>query len=1002
MRTSLRILVACLLFAAAACGASPEAKKARHLENGDKFFEQKQYKEAAIEYANVLKIDANDKDANKKLALVYSAAGEPATELPFLLKAKSIDPADIDLRLRIARLQLVFEKTRESRDELEFVLGKDPQNMEALFLLAESAKTPHEITDAIERLNAAGPAQGNPRHAVALGQLYFKKGDFSKAENSFLDALTGESNLMEAHVGLGDLAAIRKDFYQAEQEYKAAADLAPDVSTVHMRLADFYVFMGKSELAKSVLEDTLERSPEFLPAMYRLARIALREGDLDNCSKVVEKVLQKDPGDLEAKTLQAQVLLTRKHPAEAEKILLEITNARPDLAIPNFLMGLAVMGRWDLAGARSFFERALDQDPLLMDAALRLAEVNIRMGFNDSANEMLNKLLDRDRGNLEAISLLSESARTSAEIKSAIKRLEPLQFQFGDDSRFNIALASLHLKNNSLEKMEEILKRVLIGDPKSVQAHLLMAQFFLRKNDPGEAEKELLKAARAAPPASGAQIMLAEFYYGRKNTDEAKKILADILAKSPDFFPASFALARIAFEERDFAETERLVEAVLKKNPAHLDALILKGQNNLANNKTVEALRDFDAALKLSPLSTNALYLAGLAHLQSGDTAGAKSSFSEAIRIQPDFFDPRIALAELEITSGAFQTAIKHLEFLLEKGSKEPSLYLLLGSAYMGGNDPVKAGLFLQQYAQAKPGDLRGKHLLCVSLKAQGKRSEAISCFEEMVEASPDAVEPLTQLVSIDLSEGKKDRALERVMRQIETSPGNRQIASADKQLAGLYQLLGRVHFVRNEFGQAEKAYLKAMDIDPSAFQNVVELIQVYTTAKEYDKAAPLVAEAVNRHPGDTSILMLAGTFYQQINSFSKARETYEALLAAKPDFAPAANNLAYIYCEQLGDTEKALRLAGTAREGAPDDPNVADTLGWVFYRKGNFEWALNLIQESADKLSDNAEVQFHLGMAHYRLGNTEEAKKALNRALKIEPEFSGAEEAKKALAEMK
>ncbi len=1004
MKVSVRILVACLLFVATACGESPQVKKARHFQTGDKLFEQKQYKEAAVEFANVLKLDANDKDAFGRLAQVYSAMGDPTAQLTSMLNAKGIDPGDLDLRLRIARLQLTLERTADSREELEFVLGKDPRNLEALVLLSDSARTQEEVNDAITRLTAAGPPAGNPKQSVALGQSYLKKGDFAKAESSFYDALTGESNLMEAHMGLGDLAAIRKDFRQAEQEYKAAADLVPEVSLVHVRLADFYIYMGRPAQARQVLEDALQRSPDFLPAMYRLARIDLREGNLEGCSKTVDKILRKAPADLDAKTLQAQVLLSRKEPAEAEKILQEITSARPDLPIPNFLMGLTAMGKWDLAAARTFLEKALDQDPQMIDAALRLAEVNVRMGFNDAATELLNKLLDRDRGNLDAIFLLSESARTGEEAKSAIKRLEPLQFQYGSDSRFNLALASLYFKDNSINKAEEVLKRMLMGEPESAQAHLLMAQLLLRKNDTAGAEKEFLNAAGKAPSPSGAQIMLAEFYYGQKRTDEARKILSDLLANSPDFFPASFALARISFEERNFAEAQILVEAVLKKNPAHADAFILRGQTNLAENKAAEALLDFSEALKLNPLAVNALYLAGLAQIQSGDMAGAEKSFNEAIRLQPGFLEPRIRLAEIEVTSGAFQAAIENLEFLMGKGLKEPSLNLLLGTAYLGGNSPAKAEPFLLKYSQANPGDLRGKYLLCLSDRVQGKKGEATGCFEEVLKASPDSIEPLAQLVSIDVSDGKKDLALERVLKQIEVSPSrsaaNRQ-QEGNKQLAGLYQLLGRVHSARNESDQAENAYLKALDNDPGSVQDMIELVQVYIVSKQFDKAAARIQEAISNHSANVSVLMLAGTFYQQIDDFSKARDAYEALLAVRPDFAPAANNLAYLYSEVLGDIEKATRLAHTARKGAPEDPNVADTLGWVLYRQGNFQSALNLIEESAAKVPDNAEVQFHLGMTHYRLGNSDEAKKALNRALNIQPDFSGAAEAKKALEEM-
>lgn len=54
-----------------------------------------------------------------------------------------------------------------------------------------------------------------------------KKRQLAKAENAFMDALSGKADLPEAHMALGDIALVKKDLTQAEREYQAAADLAP-------------------------------------------------------------------------------------------------------------------------------------------------------------------------------------------------------------------------------------------------------------------------------------------------------------------------------------------------------------------------------------------------------------------------------------------------------------------------------------------------------------------------------------------------------------------------------------------------------------------------------------------------------------------------------------------------------------------------------------------------------------------------------------------------------
>ena len=78
------------------------------------------------------------------------------------------------------------------------------------------------------------------------------------------------------------------------------------------------------------------------------------------------------------------------------------------------------------------------------------------------------------------------------------------------------------------------------------------------------------------------------------------------------------------------------------------------------------------------------------------------------VRLDPDLFEPRVRLTELDVRSGDFQSAIDNLEAMLGKGLKEPVVYMLLGSAYLGKKDPAKAETALQKYLEKDPGNAEG------------------------------------------------------------------------------------------------------------------------------------------------------------------------------------------------------------------------------------------------------------------------------------------------------
>ena len=103
-----------------------------------------------------------------------------------------------------------------------------------------------------------------------------------------------------------------------------------------------------------------------------------------------------------------------------------------------------------------------------------------------------------------------------------------------------------------------------------------------------------------------------------------------------------------------------------------------------------------------------------------------------------------------------------------------------------------------------------------------------------------------------------------------------------------------------------------------------------------------------------------------------------------------------------LSATGLSLLWAQRAKEAAPDEPHISDTLGWILYNRGIYHRALVLLKESAAKLPESPEVQYHLGMALLKAGDWEAAKRSLVTAAAARTNFVGKEEAKKALAQLK
>ena len=102
---------------------------------------------------------------------------------------------------------------------------------------------------------------------------------------------------------------------------------------------------------------------------------------------------------------------------------------------------------------------------------------------------------------------------------------------------------------------------------------------------------------------------------------------------------------------------------------------------------------------------------------------------------------------------------------------------------------------------------------------------------------------------------------------------------------------------------------------------------------------------------------------------------------------ANVANDLAWMLARQGKDLDKALKIAKRTMERLPANPNVNDTMGWVYHLRGDREMALIYLRRVTRMSPENATYHYHLGIAHHALGNLASAREAFARAVELAPE---------------
>lgn len=655
-------------------------------------------------------------------------------------------------------------------------------------------------------------------------------------------------------------------------------------------------------------------------------------------------------------------------------------------------LGLAYYELGQVGLAFRFLTTAQELEPDHTEVRLKLATIYVLGGRLDDASAQVEEVLKREPQNLDALVLAAGSANTPQEIEATLARLQAVQPALGGTAKLHLAFAGLYLKKQDTAAAAREFQEAVAREPKSVEAHAALGNFYVSRREMPEAEREFRTAAELAPLASPMRVRLADFYILMRRPDEARRVLAEITEKAPDSLPAWRLLAQLDFTEGKLAEAGKALDVVLKKNPSDVDGHLLKGRIHLTRGETTSAIQEFQAVLKSEPRMPAAHYQLALAHIQSGNIQQAKTELRDVISTAPRLVEATLLLADLNIQSGAVQPAIEDLERVLKVQPQASTAYVLLGRAYIAQRQPAKAIETGRRLVAVAPKDPRGAYIVGLGLLAQGKRAEARREMEAALELSPGFLDPLFQIVQLSLLDKQPDAALAIARKQ----------AALVARSAPHQMLLAGVHVARRETALAEAAYLKAIELQPGMTEPYRMLAALYAGSNRHDQALARLGDALKTNPRDTSVLMLIGVINEQKGDTASARDAYEKVLALNPRAAAAANNLAWIYSEHGGDKDKALQLAQMAKEVAPDDPRISDTLGWILFKRGVHQRALALLKESAAKLPDNPQVQYHLGMAYAEVGDRASARQALELAVKSPAAFPGKDEAQKTLVSLR
>jgi len=229
---SAAVLLVVLIAAVGCTKETAETKATHHRERAIAYFDKDEYREALIEFKNVVQIAPTDAEAHYRLALTYLKLGT-LSDLQQAFKELSttveLNAANQDAQLKLGQLLLLAKEPAKARAHADIVLTSAPDNKEGVILRGSSLLTEGKFQEGISELKRAIVLDPqNIRVYIDLARAYVHIKDYDSAESVLHQALQTTPLSLEARVALGDLHLLRGKADLAEAEYKRALSDAPD------------------------------------------------------------------------------------------------------------------------------------------------------------------------------------------------------------------------------------------------------------------------------------------------------------------------------------------------------------------------------------------------------------------------------------------------------------------------------------------------------------------------------------------------------------------------------------------------------------------------------------------------------------------------------------------------------------------------------------------------------------------------------------------------------
>lgn len=1031
----------------AACAQSPEAQKQKALERGERYLRNGQYNEAIIELRTALQVDPDFVPALHALGRAYEGRSWFFDAWRELTRAQKLAPGSLPIAVDLGKVLLEFGAWDEADAQVDLILEREPQNSQALIIRAGSLLGRGKAREAFALLQAVPPGS-NPEVDRIRADILLSAGNLDGAEAAYRTVLTAKPDELKTLLGLASISRQRKRLDEAREFYQQAktnhpydprpsvglastmaeqghlAEAIKELEEVHphawtlgssLALGQYYLQANRPTEAVNLLGPVVRRLPHHAQARYLFATALALAGDATAVEQFEEldRQLANDPlvrlrlaslytdqgrprealGRLDTVAKQADrspvyhleraralVLLGRFDEAVAAAETAQ--RLAPRLPEAYVLVGQIRAQRGNLKGAAEMFTRAAEVDPSFVPAYLAAGHLHVLAGDVTSALKDFDAAVKADPTSLRATSTKAAALVQERRAKDAIEFVEEAVKDGRRDPGFYALLGNLYAADGQKGKAVASFNRALETDSRYGSARLGLARMAIAEGNDEEAVVQLHAAVKERPGDLTTVLLLRSLYDRLGRPELAIPVLEGGVKADPRQVAFVLALAEVYGSVGRYDDALARTAELLARHPELAAARLVRGQAYVAKGDTKSALDEFREAARTSPRFAPAHGHLARVYAAVGRNEEAQAEYREAIRLDPSFARAKRELAALRGDKQDEQSWREEIERLRESVRNDPKNVVareLLARTYFERGQLTEAERELVLVLERAPRLAEPNYLMARLLLGQGKEEEAVKYLRAALRGNPSHVGSNVLLARYLASQGQREQA----MQPLETALGvNPNLTDAKFLLANLYAQSGRFQDALGLAQSLERADSRAAG--PPVLVGAMLIAQQNPRAAlaAFERAVRLNPRSVEAHRG-------LGQAYGLLGQSDRSEESYRRALKLDGNDVVSLNDLAWLLAEIRDKPDEALPLAKKAQELAPQLGWVTDTLGWVYYRRGEYAEAERILRRAAEHAPSNGLVQFHLGLTYEKLGRKTDAASALRQAAKLDPKLA-------------